>query len=67
VLGAFARVFVCLVAPNDTARTRPQQTVVTRKVVNPAAEGPKLLASKSISWGVPSTELSFVNGKSETR
>jgi hypothetical protein len=40
VLGAFARVFVCLVAPNDTARTRPQQTVVTRKVTrHPADRG----------------------------
>jgi hypothetical protein len=32
LLGTFTRVLVCLVAPNDTACTSPQQTVVTRKV-----------------------------------
>jgi hypothetical protein len=38
VLGVFARVFVCLMAPNDTARTSPQQTVVTRKVTRQPAD-----------------------------
>jgi hypothetical protein len=32
LLDAFTRVFVCLVAPNDTACTSPQQTVMTGEV-----------------------------------
>jgi hypothetical protein len=38
LLGAFTRVLVCLVAPNDTARTSPQQTVMTRKVTRDPAD-----------------------------
>ena len=38
LLGAFARVLVCLVVPNDTSHTSAQQSMVARKVTGCATD-----------------------------